>query len=127
MAGLRLFNIHRPWEDWLGMLLGLVVGLSPWLADEQGSQIVNWNAVIVGGLILALAAMELSGLQRWEESAEAAVGFWLIASPFLFGYAGDGALWLWHVILGAIVVVLAALELWQDWKLSDEQLAHHGN
>ncbi len=127
MAGLPLFNIHRSWEDWLGMLLGLVVGLSPWLADQQGNQIVNWNAVIVGGLILALAAMELSGLQRWEESAEAAAGLWLIVSPFLFGYAGGGALWLWHVILGAIVVVLAAIELWQDWKLSDEQLAHHGN
>jgi hypothetical protein len=29
-------------------------------------------------------------------------------------------------VLGALVVLLAALELWQDWRLSDKDLAQHG-
>jgi hypothetical protein len=32
----------------------------------------------------------------------------------------------WHFVLGAIVVLLAAVELWQDWRLSDQELARHG-
>jgi hypothetical protein len=32
----------------------------------------------------------------------------------------------WQYALGAAVVVLAALELWQDWRLSETQLAAHG-
>jgi hypothetical protein len=69
MAGIRLiFNVHRNWEDWVGMLLGVLIGLSPWLVGQQDNQIVMWNAVIVGALVIALSALELSGLQRWEEN-----------------------------------------------------------
>jgi hypothetical protein len=32
----------------------------------------------------------------------------------------------WHFGLGAVVVLLAVLELWQDWNLSDEEFARHG-
>jgi hypothetical protein len=49
----------------------------------------------------------------------------LIASPFIFGYADAGTLRYWHFILGIAVVLLAALELRQDWKLSDAELGHH--
>jgi hypothetical protein len=47
-------------------------------------------------------------------------------SPYIFGCAGTGVLQYWHFGLGAVVVLLAAVELWQDWKLSDKQLAEHG-
>jgi hypothetical protein len=124
MAG--IFNVHRTWEDWVSMLLGVVIGLSPWLAEQQDSQIVMWNAVIIGALVIALAALELAGLQRWEQGVEIACGLWLIVSPFTFGYADAGALRYWHFALGALVVLLAVVELWQDWKLSDKELAQHG-
>jgi len=52
-------------------------------------------------------------------------GLWLIASPFVFGYADAGTLRYWHVVLGIAVVLLAVLELRQDWELSDADLAHH--
>jgi hypothetical protein len=53
--------------------------LSPWLAGEQDNEAVMWNAVIVGALVIALAAQELSDLQRWEEVGEMVCGVWLIA------------------------------------------------
>ena len=65
-------------------------------------------------------------LQRWEEVAEIVAGLWLIASPYVFGYSGDGTLRFWHVSLGALVVLLAALQLWQDWDRSDQEMAQHG-
>ena len=126
MASVRLFDVHRTWEDYAGMGLAVLIGLSPWLAGQHDLQAANWNAAAVGVLVLALAAFELVNLHRSEEAGEIALGLWLIASPFTFGYADGGALMIWHFVLGAAVVLLAALELWQDWRLSDQELARHG-
>ena len=126
MAGMRIFDVHRTWEDWIGILFGVLIGLAPWLAGQQSDQSVMWNGILVGSLVLALAAVELVDLHRWEESGEIACGLWLIASPYIFGYAGTGTLQYWHFGLGAAVVLLAAVELWQDWTLSDKELARHG-
>jgi O-antigen/teichoic acid export membrane protein len=126
MSDIRFFNVHRSWEDWVGMLIGVLIGISPWLAEQQYDQAVMWNAGVVGVLVFGLAQLEYVSLQRWEEVGEIACGLWLIASPFIFGYAGTGALGYWHLALGAVVVLLAALELWQDWRLSDAELARHG-
>lgn len=125
MAGIRLFNVHYAWEDCLSMALGTLIVLTSWLIGDGGSQIVAVNTVMVGILVLALAASEFVDLRRWEESLETACGLWLIASPFVFGYADAGTLRYWHFVLGIAVVLLAVLELRQDWELSDAELAHH--
>jgi SPW repeat len=126
MSGTRFFKIHRSWEDWLSMLVGVLIGFSPWLAEQQGDQAVMWNAILVGALVLVLAQLEYVSLQRWQELAEIILGLWLIASPFIFGYAEAGPLQYWHFVFGAIIVLLATWELWQDWRLSDKELAQHG-
>ena len=126
MSGFRFLNIHRSWEDWAGMLLGLLIGFSPWLVGEPHDQAVMWNAFLVGVLVLGLAQLEYVSLQRWEEIGEIACGLWLMASPFVFGYAEAGALRYWHFVLGAVVALIAVLQLWQDWKLSEKELAQHG-
>ena len=126
MAGIRIFGVHRTWEDWVGILAGVLIGLSPWFAGQEDNQLVLLNAIIIGVLVVSLAAFELVDLHRWEEVGEIVCGLWLVASPFIFGYAGTGILQSWHFGLGAVVVLLAAMELWQDWKLSDKELAQHG-
>jgi len=126
MAGMRIFDVHRTWEDWIGIFLGVLIGLSPWFSGQQADQLVMWNAMLVGVLVLSLAAVELVDLHRWEEIGEIACGVWLISSPYIFGYAGIGMLQYWHFGLGTVVVLLAAMELWQDWNQNDEQLARHG-
>ena len=94
------------------------------MVNAFDSQFVVMNTVIVGVLVLSLAGMEIVVLQTSEEWLELACGLWLTASPFIFGYAGP--LQSWHIGLGTIVAVLAVVELLQDWKLSDEELARHG-
>ena len=64
-------------------------------------------------------------LQRWEEVAEIALGLWLIASPFVYGYSGDTILTVWHVGSAASWWCSARFSCWQDWKLSDQDLASH--
>jgi len=125
MAGIRLFNVHYAWEDCVSMGLGALIVLTSWMVGDAVSQTAAANATIVGILVLALGASEVVDLRRWEEGLEAACGLWLIASPFVFGYADAGTVRYWHFALGIAVVLLAALELRQDWKLSDAELAHH--
>jgi hypothetical protein len=125
MAGNRLFNIHYVWEDCVSMGLGALIVLTSWMGDDGVSQTAAANATIVGILVLALGASEVVDLRRWEEGLEAACGLWLIASPFIFGYADAGTVRYWHFALGIAVVLLAVLELRQDWKLSDAELAQH--
>ena len=125
MAAIRIFGVHRTWEDWVGIVIGALIVISPWMANASNSQFVVMNAVIVGVLVLSLAGMEIVVLQTSEEWLELACGLWLTASPFIFGYAGP-PLQYWHIGLGAVVAVLAVMELVQDWKLSDEELARHG-
>jgi hypothetical protein len=125
MAGIRVFNVHYIWEDCVSMGLGVLVILSSWILGDVGSQTVAANAVIIGLSVLALGAAEFLDLRRWEEGLETACGLWLIASPFIFGYADAGALRYWHFVLGAAIVLLAMLELRQDWELSDAEIARH--
>ena len=125
MAGIRLFNVHHVWEDYLGMVLGALIVSTAWTIGDAPSQTVAFNAALIGVLVLVLGVSELVDLHRWEEGLEAACGLWLMASPFFFGYADAGTLRYWHLALGAAVVLLAMLALRQDWKLSDAELARH--
>jgi hypothetical protein len=133
MSDFRFFDTHRTWEDWCGMLLGLLIALSPWLPTQTAHELgpadrsyVILNTITVGILVFGLAQLEYIALQRWEEVAEIMLGLWLIASPYVFGYFGDGMLRFWHSSLGGLVVLLAALQLWQDWDLSDHEMLKHG-
>ena len=128
MSDFRFFKTHRTWEDWLGMLLGVLIVLSPWFPTQASQEIaadrgyVILNTFAVGIIILCLGQLEYVALQRWEEVVEIVLGLWLIASPYMFGYSGDGVLVFWHSGLGGLVVLLAALQLWQDWDQSDQEM-----
>ena len=131
MSGFGFFSKHRTWEDWFGMLLGALIVVSPWfpfsshdVMDAERSTLIL-NTFVVGMLVFGLAQLEYVALQRWEEVGEIALGLWLIASPLMLGYSGDEMLRIWHATLGGIVVLLGALQLWQDWRLSDQELANH--
>ena len=83
------------------------------------------NAILTGSMVFVLAQYEAADLHRWQEGGEIALGSWLAASPFVFGYSADGSLRFWHFVLGAVGIILA-VELWQDWNLSNAELVKHG-
>lgn len=131
MSDFNFFRTHRTWEDWGGMLLGALIIASPWFpiqneAVTAGQQMIILNAVAIGLVVFGLAQLEYVALQRWEEVITILVGLWLIVSPYVLGYSGEGFLRLYHTSLGAVVVLLGVLQLWQDWGLSDQDMLKHG-
>jgi hypothetical protein len=131
MSDFSFIKTHRTWEDWCGMLLGALIVASPWFPIQDHSPIVErqtmiLNTVAIGLVVFGLSQLEYVALQRWQEVATILVGLWLIVSPLVLGYSGEGFLRVYHTGLGAAAVLLGVLQLWQDWDLSDQDMLKHG-
>jgi hypothetical protein len=122
-ATLKL-SAHRHWEDWCSMGLGVVILLSPAIAQIVDLSFSTLNAVLVGIVVIFLGWQELIILETWEEWCEFIVGLWLVVSPWVFGYNHLGLPTAMHVALGVLVSVLAVFEIWQDWPETQHATKH---
>ncbi len=107
-------STHRHWEDWLSIGVGILVAISPAVAGGADSEFAVLNAFVIGLALASIAGLELTVLQRWEEWVELLLGLWLAAAPWVLGYSNLSSLTAMHVALGALVALLACVELWQD-------------
>ena len=100
----------RCWQDWVNLVLGLWVLISPWALRFATAEHA-WNAYLVGAGIAILAAAALIAFQPWEEWVNLALGAWLLISPWLLGFS-TATIAMWNaVIIGALVVVFAGWAL----------------
>ena len=58
-------------EDWVNLVLGAWLVVSPWVLGFGALAAAAWNAVIVGALIAALAAWELWDVRRGAPTTRA--------------------------------------------------------
>jgi hypothetical protein len=98
---------------------GVLILVWPFAVDERVNGLVTLNAVVVGLVVTIAAQFELFGPTVRDEVVNGACGLWLILSPMVFGYSWADQLKLWHFGLGAVVTVIAGLELWQEWQKAD--------
>jgi SPW repeat len=49
----------RPWKEWVSILLGAWVLISPWSLHFSGATVLTWNAVISGAVVIACACWAL--------------------------------------------------------------------
>lgn len=59
-------------------------------------------------------------MKHWQDPVNLILGLWMIVSPWLLGYESEAAATSNAVILGIVIAVLAALELfnvtaWEEW------------
>jgi hypothetical protein len=90
----------------IALLCGFWLLVSPWVfnTDTQGTAYDSW---IVGGLLVILAAFELStpslmGLLSWISCL---LGIWIIASPWMFAYPKGSGRFINYLCIGVIVLV----------------------
>ena len=111
MAGEFSFRRHPAWEDWAGIVLGILIAVAPWVFGHTQFDTVTINALIVGLIVVVIAGFEFVDQNRWEEVVSLLAGVWLMISPTALGFGGRAAQA--AIVLGALVVLLSALELWQ--------------
>lgn len=104
----------KHWQDVINALLGICIGISPWVMGFAGMSMAMSNAVIVG---LALIAASLGAIlvpRAWEEWTEAALGLWMVVSPWALGFSTSRDAMLTMVIMGLVVMALALWTLATD-------------
>jgi hypothetical protein len=107
--------------DLYNLVLAMLLFVSPWLfAHANGAAAVDLRASGAAIALVSLAAMVV--FSNWEEWANLLLGIWLIASPWVLGFAHTGAMH-FSIGVGAAVAFLAALELWLLYEAADRQAA----
>ena len=102
----------RPVLDVVNMIAGIALLLSPWYLAFVAESTAAWSAWIAGAVITLLAVGAVVAFHAYEEWANLVIGAWTVIAPWVLGFAAvSSALWI-HVIVGAVVAVLAAGGLW---------------
>src|SRR5215471_19381253 len=80
------------WEDWIDMVLGAWLAISPWvLGFADGDPAATRNALIVRIAVAALSALTFLAYSVIEEWVDVVLGLWLILSPWVLSGSGNGA------------------------------------
>src|SRR5438105_5075908 len=103
------------WQDWVSLVLGVLLFISPWVFNTSTNGSSSWNAWIVGviGVILALWALAFLSTAVIAEWISLILGVWLFISPWVLGFATlSSAAWTaW--IIGILFVVVNVWTLLQ--------------
>ncbi len=98
----------------LNMLLGLWLTGAPFMFNYSGKTAEVLNEMIVGGIVLLLAAIRFFNPMRfsWMSWVNAALGAWLIVAPFVLSASAGGS----AIILVDDMVVGAAIVIFGVWS-----------
>ncbi len=100
--------------DVANLIAGLLLFLSPWLLGFAAVTAAAWNAWIVGAAITLVAVAALLAFHEAEEWRNGALGLWAVVAPWALGFEAVRAAAGAHVVLGLVVLILAAATLWAD-------------
>lgn len=107
------------WQDIVNFLLGFALFTSPFVLGYSAEQTPAWNAYLVGAIIAILALATIFAFNAWEELANAALGAWLVISPWIMGFSGHATATNTHVVIGIATLVLAL------WAMREHDTEHH--
>lgn len=107
--------------DVANLILGAILFFSPWMFGfAAGAQ--SQNAYVTGIIIAVLSIAALAAFAVWEEWLNLIVGLWAVVSPWVLGFQGTTAMSV-HLVIGILVAVLAAIELWMMYQRPPPQTA----
>lgn len=115
---------HETWQEAAGIGVGAIAGLSPFLTGSTAITTAMYLAAGTGAIFMVICGAHLLSLSRIAQFVKFVCAVGLTAGPVLFGYAGSLVGFV-HFVIGAAMLALSALEIWQDWHLSDTELEQY--
>lgn len=100
---------QQRWQDWINLLLGIWLFISPWAVGFEGTQVAaSWNAWILGVAVVVFSAIAVSMPQSWEEVINLLLGIWMLISSSVIGVTSRAAETN-AVVVGLLVILFAIL------------------
>lgn len=109
---------EKRWQDWLNLLIGIWLFISPWVLGFAGTAMsAAWNAWILGVAIVVFSAIAVSMPQAWEEVINILLGIWMVISSWVIGVT-DRMVETNAVIVGLLVILFAAwaMAMNREWR-----------
>ena len=107
--------------DWLQLVVGAWVFVSPWILGVAIGSNAAWTAWILGALIVLVALWALAMPDMpWPEYIQIVLAVVLFVSPWVIGFT-DNTNFSWSCWISA--VVLAALAAWSIYIVNRETRA----
>jgi len=100
----------------LNVFLGIFLFLTPWYLALGVETAAARNALISGAAIAVVAMFALGKSYDWEEYFNLALGLWVAAAPWTFGFTDSEYAVGAHLVIGLFVAILAGVELWRLYR-----------
>jgi hypothetical protein len=111
-GGLQELRGGNSVQDWINLICGVLLFISPWVLGFTGDMPAARTAWIGGIIIAIMGIAALVQFAEWEDWIALIVGLVVIASPWWMGFAGvHAAVWT-CVVLGVIVALASISEIW---------------
>lgn len=115
----------KRWQDWLNLLLGLWLFVSPWALGFTDQSTAAWNAYIFGIAIMLFAVLAIYSIKAREEWVNMVLGFWLLLSPWALRFSATMTPAIDTVTVGALVAALATWAMAKDVGFQKWWHDHH--
>jgi hypothetical protein len=104
--------------DVYNLVLALVLFVTPWFLarDTMAVDLTLWASSAAIGAISVAAILAFAW---WKEWINLLLGLWLIASPWLLGFAHTSAMH-FSIGIGVVVAFMSVLEIWLVYDEEDE-------
>jgi hypothetical protein len=117
MATMANQTTNRRWQDWVTLVLGIWLFISPWaLGFYAGMTAASWNFFIVGVAFVVFAVAALNLRTLWEEWVNLVLGIWMIVSPWVLRFNGTSVARDDAIIVGLIAAAISI------WAIAERQL-----
>lgn len=113
--------MQQRWQDWVGLILGILLFLSPWIIGFSTMSAAASSAWVIGVVTFVLFAVALfQPEQQWEEWINLVLAVLLLIAPYAMGFVYVVGAAYTHWILGILIGADAI------WALVDMRGQAHG-
>jgi hypothetical protein len=105
------FSVPKEWQDWLNLVLGIWICVSPWALNFTDNAAAARTAIAIGFLIIVCEVFTFWALRLVEEWTNVLLGGWLVISAWLLD-VGASIAKVDFIASGIAVVLLAMYEIW---------------
>ena len=95
--------MQKRWQDYAGVVLGVLLFLSPWIIGYTAMTAAAASAWVIGVATVVFFAIALAKPQQWEEWVNLVLAVLLLLSPFVLGFTGTMGAAVTHWILAVLI------------------------